>query len=175
MATSDAALRNLMSRQANALGIGAGGSASGAHQPPMVDNLINSIVEHGGAGTSLDTLDAALLEEFKQQVKLWCELDTAIKRLQNAIRERKKAQDVMKTKILDFMQRYRVEDLNTRDGVVRYKTAYVKAPLSQRNIRDKLTEYFTNDPAALTIIKKVFDDREQVEKVSLRRITNGGV
>ena len=166
--TSDAALRNMMSRHMGS-----------QPAPPMVDNLINSIVEHGAAGsggggpTSLDTLDAALLEEFKQQVKLWCELDTAIKRLQNAIRERKKAQNVMKTKILDFMQRYRVEDLNTRDGVVRYKTAYVKAPLSQRNIRDKLTEYFTNDPAALGIIRKVFEEREQVEKVSLRRITNG--
>ena len=139
-------------------------------------SLINSIVEHPDNARNqarlMEGLDNALLEEFKNQVKVWWELDTAIKRLQIAVRERKKAQSVMKTKILDFMKKYSVEDLNTKEGVLRYKTAYVKAPLSQKNIKEKLTEYFNKDPAALTILKKVFEDRETVEKVSLRRVTN---
>lgn len=140
-------------------------------------SLINSIVEHPDNARNqarlMEGLDNALLEEFKNQVKVWWELDTAIKRLQIAVRERKKAQSVMNAKILDFMKKYSVEDLNTKDGVLRYKTAYVKAPLSQKSIKDKLTEYFNRDPAALTILKKVFDEREKVEKVSLRRVTNG--
>lgn len=164
-------MRQLMTRQVQALSnMQNGGSGTG----PFDHNLINSIIEHPDNQASLmDGLDNALLEEFKQQVKVWWELDTAIKRLQIAVRERKKAQAVMNAKILDFMQRYRVEDLNTKEGVLRYRTAYVKAPLSQKNIREKLTEYFNRDPNALNILKKVFEDREQVEKVSLRRINNG--
>jgi hypothetical protein len=159
-------MRQIMTRQANAF--------SNTNNGAFDHNLINSIVEHPDNQASLmEGLDNALLEEFKQQVKVWWELDTAIKRLQIAVRERKKAQAVMNAKILDFMQRYRVEDLNTKEGVLRYRTAYVKAPLSQKNIREKLTEYFNRDPNALNILKKVFEDREQVEKVSLRRINNG--
>jgi len=131
-------------------------------------NLINSIVEQQSA--SAESIDNALLEDFKNQVKIWWELDTAIKRLQIAVRERKKAQNVMNAKILDFMRRHNIEDLNTKDGVLRYKATYVKAPLSQRNIKEKLSEYFERDPNAMNILRKVFEERDKVEKVTLRRI-----
>ena len=131
-------------------------------------NLINSIVEQ--QASSAESIDNALLEDFKNQVKIWWELDTAIKRLQIAVRERKKAQNVMNAKILDFMRRHNIEDLNTKDGVLRYKATYVKAPLSQRNIKEKLSEYFERDPNAMNILRKVFEERDKVEKVTLRRI-----
>ena len=131
-------------------------------------NLINSIVEQQSA--QAENIDNALLEDFKNQVKIWWELDTAIKRLQIAVRERKKAQNVMNAKILEFMRRHNIEDLNTKDGVLRYKATYVKAPLSQRNIKDKLSEYFERDPNAMNILRKVFEERDKVEKVTLRRI-----
>jgi len=130
-------------------------------------NLINSIVEQH---QSAESIDNALLEDFKNQVKIWWELDTAIKRLQIAVRERKKAQNVMNSKILDFMRRHNIEDLNTKDGVLRYKATYVKAPLSQKGIKDKLSEYFERDPNAMNILRKVFEERDKVEKVTLRRI-----
>jgi hypothetical protein len=170
MATADS-MRQFMMRQASALAANGGRDGGDTFD----SNLINSIVAHPDQRHQnvMEGLDSALLEEFKNQVKIWWELDTAIKRLQIAVRERKKAQAVMNAKILDFMKRHSVEDLNTKDGVLRYKTSYVKAPLSQKSIREKLSEYFNRDPNALNIVKKVFDEREQVQRESLRRIAKG--
>ena len=95
---------------------------------------------------------------------------SAFKRLQVAIRERRTAQNHITEKVLDFMKRHNIEDLNTKEGVLRYRTAVVKAPLSQKSIKTRLSEFFERDPNAMNYIKKIFEDREKVEKVSLRRL-----
>ena len=130
-------------------------------------NLINNIVNNDRA---IESIDNALLDEFKNQVRMWWQYDTDIKRLQVAIRERRTAQNHITEKVLDFMKRHNIEDLNTKEGVLRYRTAVVKAPLSQKSIKTRLSEFFERDPNAMNYIKKIFEDREKVEKVSLRRL-----
>lgn len=134
--------------------------------------LVQEVMNRDGPdeGAIVEHIDKALLEEFKQQVKLWWDLDTAVKRLQQAAKERKKVQLKLSAKILEFMQRHNIEDLNTKDGVLRYKSTYVKAPVSAKDLKEKLTTHFSENTTALDIIKKTFDDREKVEKVSLRRV-----
>jgi hypothetical protein len=140
-------------------------------QSQMDHQLVNSIVDNASdAGYQQDGIDEALLEEFKNQVKAWCEIDTSIKRLQIAVRERKRAQEVLTNTILQFMQDNNIEDLNTKEGILRCKASYVKAPLSQKTIKTRLIEQLGSDAKALDTINKVFEDREKVEKVSLRRL-----
>jgi hypothetical protein len=140
-------------------------------QSQMDHQLVNSIVDTASdAGYQQDGIDEALLEEFKNQVKAWCEIDTSIKRLQIAVRERKRAQEVLTNTILQFMQDNNIEDLNTKEGILRCKASYVKAPLSQKTIKTRLIEQLGSDAKALDTINKVFEDREKVEKVSLRRL-----
>ena len=146
-------------------------------QTQMDTRLVDSIIDRSSeigynhtAGEDTDSLDTALLEEFKNQVKAWWEIDTSIKRLQIAVRERKKAQTVLSEAILRFMQENNIEDLNTRDGMLRYKSSYVKAPLSQKAIKQKLIEQFNHDERAKEAITRVFEDRNKIEKVSLRRM-----
>jgi hypothetical protein len=130
---------------------------------------VSSLVEDQ-ENQAVDGIDELLLEEFKNQVKVWWELDTNIKRLQNALREYKKKQSVMSGKILEFMQRYNIEDLNTKYGVLRCKQTYVKAPLSQKTVKEKLFEHFSSDPRAVELLKQIFEERDKKEKVSLRRL-----
>jgi hypothetical protein len=139
----------------------------------ITDHLVSQIVDPHEADESsalMDGVDHVLLEEFKNQVKMWWELDTAVKRLQAAIKERKKMQLHLNDKILNFMKQYNIEDLNTKDGVLRYKTSFVKTPLSQKTIKTKLCEFFERDEHAKEIVRKIFEEREKVQKVSLRRI-----
>jgi hypothetical protein len=135
-----------------------------------VQSLVNQIVERPDESTLVSHLDAQVLEEFKAQVKVWWELDTAIKRLHQAMRERKKMQIKLSAHILEFMKVHNIEDLNTKEGVLRYKSTYVKAPISQKHLKEKLSNEFAENNTALDIIKKTFDEREKVEKVSLRRV-----
>lgn len=118
----------------------------------------------------VEDLDHALLEEFKNQVRTWWELDTAIKRLQAALKDRRAMQNTLGARILDFMRKHNIEDLNTKEGILRYKASFVKAPLSQKVVKTKLMEYFQQDQRAVDFLKKMFDERERVEKVSLRRL-----
>jgi hypothetical protein len=76
----------------------------------------------------------------------------------------------MNEKILDFMARYNIEDLNTKEGIIRYKKTYVKEPLTQKLIKEKLNELFKDSDTNLEKINEIFNNRGKVEKTSLRRL-----
>lgn len=111
------------------------------------------------------------LEEFREYVRKWLELDNSIKKAQEAIKERKRVRDKLAVIISGFMCKYNIEDLNTKEGRIRCKITTVKAPVNQRIIKEKITDFFSNDEEKKTeILTKLYDERPQVEKVSLRRL-----
>jgi hypothetical protein len=111
------------------------------------------------------------LEEFKGYVKKWFEFDNFIKKAKDIIKEKKESRDKLSTLISKFMSKYDIEDLNTKEGRIRCKTTIVKAPISQKIIKNKITDYFKeNEHYKNDILHKIYDDREKVEKVSLRRL-----
>lgn len=118
----------------------------------------------------VEVIDQELFDEFKTKVKQWMELDTQIKRLRAAIAVRKKMQGELNDKILAFMADHNIEDLNTKDGVLRFKTSKVKAPLSQRRIKDRLKDKLASHPDMYESVMSIFDERESKERASLRRI-----
>jgi hypothetical protein len=68
------------------------------------------------------------------------------------------------------MDRFNIEDLNTKEGVIRYRKSYVKGPLSQKIIKNKLEELFKNDQDTFEKVQKIFTERGKVEKTTLKRI-----
>lgn len=111
------------------------------------------------------------LEEFKNYVKKWLECDNFIKRARDAIKERKKMQDKLAGIITKYMCKYNIEDLNTKEGRIRCKTLVVKTPVSQKLVKQRITDYFKNNESQRDdILHKIYEDREKVEKVSLRRL-----
>ena len=137
----------------------------------VVDSIIQSDLDAPSVSQELiPGITPEELQEFKNQVKTWLDLDVVIKRLQIAIKERKKIQVVLNEKILKFMILHSIEDLNTKSGTIRYKSSKVKAPLSQKSIKMKLTETFDGNTKIIEKINKVFDDRETKEKQTLRKL-----
>lgn len=112
------------------------------------------------------------LDEFKQIVKRWLDCDNYIKKAKEAIREKKTHKEKLGELISKFMCKYNIEDLNTKEGKIRYKTVNVKQPVSHKIVKQKIIEYFENDTAKQTdIIAKVYEEnRPMVEKASLRRL-----
>lgn len=138
-------------------------------------NMINNIVDNEIAIDSTskemtESMNEALLEEFKSNVKQWLELDNQLKRLAAASKERRKKKDEINRSILEFMSKFNIEDLNTKDGIIRYRKTFVKEPLSQKTIKNKLEELFKDDKENFEKIEKIFTDREKIEKMSLRRL-----
>ena len=118
----------------------------------------------------VETMNEALLEEFKNNVQSWMDLDNQLKRLEAASKQRKTKKKELNEKILDFMAKYNIEDLNTKQGVIRYKKVFVKEPLSQKIIKERLSDLFRDDQTNYEKIEKIFTDRGKVEKQSLRRL-----
>jgi hypothetical protein len=121
-------------------------------------------------GDVVDVIDEKIFEEFKNNVKTWIDIDTQVKRLRAAIAIRKRMQDELNEKILDFMNKHNIEDLNTREGVLRYKTSNVKAPLSQKTIKARITETFSHDTDTVDKIMQIFNTRESMQRSTLRRL-----
>tara|TARA_Y100000591_G_C21790203_1_gene676129 strand:- start:854 stop:1348 length:495 start_codon:yes stop_codon:yes gene_type:complete len=137
----------------------------------MIANLMdNDIAIDNTSQAMTESMNEALLEEFKNDVKQWLDLDNQLKRLAAASKERRKKKNDINLKILDFMHRFNIEDLNTKDGIIRYRKTFVKEPLSQKTIKTKLIEMFKDDQSTMEKVEKIFTDREKVEKTSLRRL-----
>jgi hypothetical protein len=111
------------------------------------------------------------LDEFKSDVRTWIELDDSIKMLQISIKERKCAKTHLTNRIIEFMNRHDIEDLNTRSGRIRHKTSYVRTPLSQNTIKTRIESFFSSDDKTTTDLLAMVFNRERNEKHSLRRLS----
>lgn len=112
------------------------------------------------------------LDAFKSDVRTWIEVDNSIRMLQEAARERRAAKRALSARVLGFMSRFNIEDLNTRDGSrLRFQVRFVRSPLSHGAIKDRIDRFCAGDAdAAGRIHGAVFGDRERTERSSLRRL-----
>ena len=102
------------------------------------------------------------------------EVDNAVKKLQAAIKERNSAKNIIAQRILSFMCKFNIEDLNTKEGKLKYRVSQVRAPISQSTIKARLIENYDqvvdSKMSIDDLTKKIFDnDRAVKEKHSLRR------
>lgn len=114
--------------------------------------------------------DPDVLSEFKHHVRMWLELDNTTKKLQSAIRERKNHKKVLTHKILEFMDKYNIEDLNTVEGKLRYSVQYVKKNLSTNVIRARITEFLAQDAPLCNRLSDAVFSQDRQEKHVLRRL-----
>ena len=151
------------------------------NQEEFTDSLIREgqiNVHHRGiiAAQNEQQDDTEQLNEFKEQVKNWIKLDNEInainakiKMLDNERKHRKKILNDLSCKILKFMGNNEIDELNSKEGIIKYKKSYVKEPLTHRTIMNKLKAQFNNSEEAIEKINKVFKDRGKIEKLSLKR------
>jgi hypothetical protein len=115
--------------------------------------------------------DNISIEDFTTLVQKWIELDNWLKKSQNILKEKRKQKDKLKEVITHYMSKYNIEDLNTSEGKIRCKMQYVKSGVNQKVVKSKIAEFMRdNEDQCNALITKIFNDREKVEKMSLRRI-----
>jgi hypothetical protein len=149
--------------------------ASGSSFSPMMHRYLDN-QQTQSQTTELVAVDSSAdenitLDEFKQLVRKWLELDNFLKKAQEAVREKRKTRDQLSSQIVKFMIKYNIEDLNTKEGRIRCKVNSVKAPVNQKVIKQKLDDYFGNrEEEKNKFLSKIYEERETTEKVSLRRL-----
>ena len=145
----------------------------------MCATLLNSSwrMEHASQNSAelIEAPSGMSLDEFKRHVRLWMDMDNEIKATLATVKEKKKVQGVLTEKILAFMTRYNIEDLNTRDGKLRYRVSRVKPSVRQKQIKERLQDCFKDNPdMAAKVLSEVFKEEGQednvVERPTLRRL-----
>jgi hypothetical protein len=127
--------------------------------------------QNQNTNNDIDVPTVQELEEFKSQVHLWMETDTSIKKLKGLIKEKKSAMDLISEQILAFMARFNIEDLNTKDGKLKYRVSQIKTPIARAEIKTRLIENYDPKLTANDLASKIFDESQQPvkEKRCLRR------
>ena len=111
-------------------------------------------------------------EELKGNVKQYLEIDDQIKALNKAISERRKKKKKLSEEILSTMKNFEIDNMNTKNGRLIYSVRKTTKPLNKKNLISGLNIYFKDEDKSAEVSKVVLDNRESVEKISLRRTIN---
>ena len=111
-------------------------------------------------------------EELKGNVKQYLEIDDQIKALNKAISERRKTKKKLSEEILSTMKNFEIDNMNTKNGRLIYSVRKATKPLNKKNLISGLNIYFKDEDKSTEVSKVVLDNRETVEKISLRRTIN---
>lgn len=117
----------------------------------------------------LDDNDPEFME-FKENVKVWLQLDDDIKTLQDAMKERKKKKDELTPDLLDFMEKYKIHDLDTQEGHLKFQKSMRSQSVSKKFLVSKLGHFFKNLNKGEKIVDFIYDNREKKELVNLKRV-----
>lgn len=108
--------------------------------------------------------------DFKEDVKTWLKLDDDIKTLTDAIKERKSKKNEITPKLLDFMEKHNINDLNTNDGHLKFQKSLRSKPLSKKYLLDRLGFYFKSDMKGEKVVNFIYNNREKSETSNIKRV-----
>lgn len=108
--------------------------------------------------------------EFKKNVTEWLTLDDDINTLQNAIKERRTKKNEMTPKIMDFMNRYEINDLNTHNGKLKFTKTLQTKPLNKQFLISRLGDFFKDFTKGEKAATFILENRDKQERFNLRRV-----
>jgi len=110
--------------------------------------------------------------EFKDIVKEWITLDDDILKLRNAIKERTKRKNDITPKIMDFMNKFEINDLNTNNGKLKFTKSLQTKPLNKTFLISRLGDFFKDFSKGEKAATFILENRDKEEKFKLRRVIN---
>ncbi len=108
--------------------------------------------------------------EFKENVKEWLALDDDILTLQKAIKDRKTRKVDLTSTIMSFMDQYKLNDLNTNNGKIKFTKSMYTKPLNKQYLISKLADYLRDSSKGEKAAMFIMENREKTEKCQLRRV-----
>lgn len=137
----------------------------------IVNDDIDNALELKGIQENMDDVEDISREQkvaFKNMAIEYFKIDDDIKAAENLIKAKKKERKELTENILKFMKDNEIDDLNTDKGVLQYTVNERKIGLSKKVLQNKLLNFFDKQEERALDLFKFLDNREKVEKVSLK-------
>jgi predicted nucleic acid-binding Zn-ribbon protein len=110
--------------------------------------------------------------KLKAAVKEYLDLDNQIITLQKAIRERKKRKEDLSKIILGAMKNNEIDQMNLKEDKLVYCVSQYKKPMNKEYLNHVLNTYFKSEEKASDVLTHIFENRQRVEKVRLKRVVD---
>ena len=137
----------------------------------IVNDDIDNALELKGIQENMDDVEDISREQkvaFKNMAIEYFKIDDDIKAAENLIKAKKKERKQLTENILKFMKDNEIDDLNTDKGVLQYTVNERKIGLSKKVLQNKLLNFFDKQEERALDLFKFLDNREKIEKVSLK-------
>lgn len=117
-------------------------------------------------------IDERVLQELKQMVKKWTEVDGNIKKISRLLQGWRHMKSSYEAKITKFMQDNELEGLNTKDGLIQCCVTQRKKRMTRATLRERLEDNIVEPELRRKIIRLVCSgaDEPGEAKVSLRLV-----
>lgn len=111
------------------------------------------------------------LEEFKKTVAAWFQVDDEERELKRRAGERRMLKGRLTAIVLSFMQRFEIEDLDTRDGKLRFfKREVSRAPNKDLQMK-RIIDFFGEEKQDVAeSLKSALFQKQRVESLGIRRL-----
>lgn len=135
-------------------------------------NIDTDYVDEVDMGTEAFNDDNEEFVEFKLNVKEWLTLDDDLITLQKAIKDRKNKKNELTPKVLNYMNRFQINDLNTINGKIKFTKSLCTKPLNKQFLISRLGDFFKDFAKGEKAASFILDNRDKEEKFKLRRVVN---
>ena len=137
--------------------------------PKNIINELNVPQETESVKSGGSELTKFELESFRKKVLEWLTLDDEIRALSKAVKERKQKKKDLNEYILKFMGEHDIENLNTKDGKLKYSVSYTKKSVTKATIKNRLVDWFKNVKDGEKCAEFIFNSADKQERVRLKR------
>lgn len=110
------------------------------------------------------------LDLFKSHLREWIDMDVRLKEMQKQALPLRKKKNEMSESITEFMRRFNIEDVNTRNCRIRCTVKRSRPAVKNTEIRRKLCEHFDEDNVN-TVFDSIAQNTPVKQRPTLRRIT----
>jgi hypothetical protein len=84
-------------------------------------------------------------DELIENVKTWLTIDNDIKKLQKAVKNKRKEKKALTENLVNIMNQRDIDMMNTAQGQLIKTTKKTKAPLSKKHLVNSIQKYFKDD------------------------------
>lgn len=111
-------------------------------------------------------------EEFKRTVRTFFQVSDEERGLRRRAGELAAVRKRLEAAIVAFMRRFEIENVDTREGKLKCVTRNSRGAPSRTDMEDRIRCFFGEDLTAAEALRgNLFERKEAVEKVALRRVT----
>jgi hypothetical protein len=111
-------------------------------------------------------------DELISNIKEWIKLDNEITKMKQEIKEKNTKKKELSERLIGVMKNNSIDCFDINDGSLVYKQRKTKKTISGKFLLEQLEQYYLDQPElAKEITKKVLDNRIEVTKDELKKIT----